>query len=217
MMAQLRVPPGRTGRLWLRDRLALADRGVSLLERKLRILLATQQRLAIQLEDARHDWTRCAAEARRWALRAGLAGGRRSFRLASGAPTAQVRFGWTVVMGVRYPDRAECDLPGSDRAAVVVGNAAVVHARAAHRRAVQAGAQYAAALAAVRTVDQEVDTTRARARALRRHWIPRLRAELTRTELALEEAERADAIRLRWASGTGGGSGRIDRQDPGRR
>lgn len=41
------VPPGRAGRLWLRRRLAAAERAVELLERKLRILRAEQDRLAL--------------------------------------------------------------------------------------------------------------------------------------------------------------------------
>ncbi|HSO55578.1 MAG TPA: V-type ATPase, D subunit, partial [Actinomycetes bacterium] len=41
------VPPGRAGRLWLRGRLATAERGLDLLDRKLRILRREQERLRL--------------------------------------------------------------------------------------------------------------------------------------------------------------------------
>ena len=40
-----RIPPGRAGRMWLRRRLATAERGREQLDRKLRILLPDLQRL----------------------------------------------------------------------------------------------------------------------------------------------------------------------------
>jgi len=39
-----------------------------------------------------------------------------------------------------------------------------------------------------------------RALALRRHWLPSLRAALTQIELDLEEQERAEGIRLKSAT-----------------
>ncbi|MEU0216689.1 V-type ATP synthase subunit D, partial [Streptomyces sp. NPDC006265] len=46
----------------------------------------------------------------------------------------------------------------------------------------------------------EVSSTRHRVRALRRHWIPRLREALDRSDLALEQAEHEDSVRRRWAA-----------------
>ncbi|MDX2678357.1 hypothetical protein [Streptomyces soliscabiei] len=48
----------------------------------------------------------------------------------------------------------------------------------------------------------EVLSTRHRVRALRRHWIPRLRAALGQADPALERAEREDGVRRRWATRT---------------
>lgn len=200
--APLRVPPGRAGRLWLRDRLAVADRGVSLLERKLRILRGEQRRLHILAEGCERDWGRCADDARTWSLRAGLAGGQRSLRLATGREPAEVTVTWTTVMGVRYPDQVELVPPDPDTESRIIGNAALVHAREAHTVAVRAAARQAAAQAALRVVDRELAATRVRARALRRHWIPRLQAALQEVEMVLEEQERAEGIRRRRAAET---------------
>ncbi|MFF8908316.1 V-type ATP synthase subunit D [Streptomyces olivaceoviridis] len=55
-----------------------------------------------------------------------------------------------------------------------------------------------------RSGNGETVRTRRRVRALRRHWIPRLRDVLAVADLALEEAEHEEAVRRRWAAGAGG-------------
>lgn len=204
-MADLRVPPGRAGRLWLRHRLAVAERGVGLLEQKLRVLQAAQQRLRDEAERAERVWLTSAAEADLWGLRAGLAGGQRSLRMAAPHERAEVHLPWVTVMGVRYPGDASCAPPtGEPGDGVVTGSAAVVRARTAYELALQAAVCHAAGGAAVRVVDAEITTTRQRQRALRKHWIPRLRQALIDVELALEEQDRAEAVRRRWAATTSG-------------
>ncbi|WP_406434134.1 V-type ATP synthase subunit D [Streptomyces sp. NBC_01589] len=54
---------------------------------------------------------------------------------------------------------------------------------------------------AVRMIAAEAHRTRQRARALRRHWIPRLTQELAAMEQSLEQSEHEDSIRRRWATG----------------
>jgi V/A-type H+-transporting ATPase subunit D len=201
-MADLRVPPGRAGRLWLRRRLAVAERGVGLLEQKLRVLRTAQQRLRGVADSAERDWLACAEEAAVWGLRAGLSGGQRALRMAAARDPADVRLRWVSVMGVRYPGEAVCDPPGGGPGdGRIVGDAAVVHARNAYELALRAAVRHAAAGAAVRAVDAELATTRQRQRALRKHWIPRLSEALLEIELELEEQERAEAVRRRWAAG----------------
>ena len=196
------LPPGRAGRLWLRDRLDIAERGVSLLEQKLRILDGELRRFRSQAEQTRSSWERACSDARMWQLRAELLGGQRSIRLASTDEPATVTVTWTSTMGIRYPAGIDCALPPADSADVVTGSAAVVHARQAHREALVAATAHAATSAAVDTIEREIRSTRRRARALSRHWLPHLRAELARIELELEEAERADAVRLSSATST---------------
>jgi len=200
-MAGLRVPPGRAGRLWLRDRLGLAEHGLSLLEKKLTLLEQERARLRLLAEHTRHDWHASCLAARTWQLRAELLGGRHSLQLAAPPRAADATVHWTTTAGVRYPNDIDCTLP-TDPDDVIAGSITVVAAIAAHRTAITDAARYAAAEAAVRSVDREFTATRIRAQGLRRRRIPDLRAALAHIELALEEQERSEGIGLRWATGT---------------
>lgn len=75
----------------------------------------------------------------------------------------------------------------------------MVAARAAHRAALAAAVEHAAAAAALAVMEAETATTRYRLRAVRDRWIPRLQQALTQVKLSLEEQERSDAARLRRA------------------
>ncbi|WP_211299866.1 V-type ATP synthase subunit D, partial [Amycolatopsis lexingtonensis] len=149
--------------------------------------------------DSEHDWATAWEEARTWLLRASLLGGRHALAQATGRESADVTLTWTSVMGVRYPGDVRCELP-EPGPAEILGSSALLHARTTHREAVLAAVRHAANLAALNVVEREIATTRIRARALRRHWIPRLEDELRRVELDLEESERADGVQRRWAA-----------------
>ena len=198
-MSTIRVPPGRAGRLWLRARLDVAERGVSLLEQKVRILGDERRRLRALTEDTGRDWERACLKARTWTLRATLLGGQRSIQHATPDNPATVTVTWTTTMGIRYPDGADYSPPHPD-GPVVVDSSAIVYAQTANHAALGAAARHAAALAAVRVIDREFHATRLRAMALRRHWVPGLRAALAKIELDLEEQERAEGIRLKSAT-----------------
>jgi V/A-type H+-transporting ATPase subunit D len=101
-------------------------------------------------------------------------------------------------MGVRYPSGASVTTTPEPDA--VVDNAAVVPALEATRIALLAGVRAAAADEAVRRIEAEIDVTRRRLHALDRRWLPWLDAELARLELALEQSEHEDGVRLRRAS-----------------
>ena len=196
-MAPLSRPPGRMGRLWVLNRLDLAERGVTLLEQKLHLLTELQEELRRRAEQSLHDWQQACREADMWGLRAALLGGQNAIDLAATSAPASVNVQWAVTAGVRYPDVADCILPLEDDPAVIYTTSASVQATRAYRAAVVAAAECAAAQLAMRTVKREVDTTRLRARALSRHWLPLLRQELARIELELEEQDRDGAIRVR--------------------
>ena len=196
-MAALTRPPGRMGRLWVLNRLDLAERGVMLLDQKLNLLTALQEELQRRAEQSRHDWQQACREADMWGLRAVLLGGQQAFDLAVATAPASVTVQWAITAGVRYPDVAACVLPPEDDPAVIYPTSAAVQAARAHRTAVVAAAECAAAQSATRTVEQEVHTTRLRVRALTRHWLPVLRQELAHIELELEEQDRDSAIRVR--------------------
>jgi V/A-type H+/Na+-transporting ATPase subunit D len=191
-----RVPPGRMGRLWLVRRLGLADRAVSLLEEKLRLLAAQREVLKRRADETRRTWHDACNNAESWGLRATLLAGQRALVLAAPTARALVTIEWATTIGVRYPDRAQCTLAPRDDA-VTHTSAATVEACQAYSAALVAAAEHAAARSALDIVERELKATRLRARALNRHWLPRLRDELARIELQLEEQDRAEAIRVR--------------------
>ena len=193
------VPPGRAGRSWLRRRLATAERGRDQIDRKLRILFPEQQRLRIQAERNRAEWVAACADADRWLLRAALLGGQDGIRDASTLQPVTVEVRWSTAMGLSYPSGADLS-PLRDDVSLPVANAAIAPAAAAARRALEAGVRSAAAEEAVRRLDTEVGVTRRRLRALDKRWLPRLRAELVNLELAIEQAEQEDTLRLRRAA-----------------
>ncbi len=194
----LRVPPGRAGRLWLLGRLQLAQRGLDLLDRKLRILRREQERLALLAQRSGDDWRRACRDAETWLLRAALLGGQRAIRLAADGQPADVTITWRDTMGIRYPAEATCSFP--ERASPsLAGTAALDRAAAAHRAALAAAVQHAAVTAAIGTVEREVAATQQRLRAIQDRWVPRLQAALAELELGLDELEHADAVRLRRA------------------
>ena len=208
-----RVPPGRAGRLWLRGRLATAERGLELLDRKLRILRREQERLRLLERRTGEELRRSCGDADRWLLRAALLGGQRGLRLGTARERAGVTIAWRDTMGIRYPAEASCALPEPSppppAAAAALGPAAAD----AYRAALAAAVAHAAATAAVRVVGEEVAATLQRLRAIQDRRIPRLQAALVELELSLDELEQADNARLRRAvAGSAGRAARVRRR-----
>jgi V/A-type H+/Na+-transporting ATPase subunit D len=196
---------GRAGRLRLRRRIATASRASDLLTRKLRILRREQERLDLLVERTDEDWLRACASADLWILRAGVLGGQRALRLATGTTAATVRLEWAMTMGIRYPVTAAV-IP-ADGSALMDGTAALHEARRAYRRALEAAVRHATATAARQIVGLEAAMTRTRLRAIDDRTIPRLRETLSLLELTLDELEHADAARLRRAAPAAGWPG----------
>lgn len=193
-------PPGRTGRVWLQRRLQVADRGSTLLETKMRILATEQQRFSLLAQRTERRWQQAVADAERWMARASVLGGRRALRFADDGQRARVLLSWDTTMGVSYPSGSRVVLPDPLPDAPTPAGAALVRAREAYRAAAVAAVEHAAATAAVSAVEQEMAATRRRLRAIEDRWIPRLeQASRTVTE-ALEEQEREEGMRMRWAA-----------------
>ncbi|MEU3253371.1 V-type ATP synthase subunit D [Streptomyces sp. NPDC006997] len=199
-MAELRVPPGRAGRMRLRRSLEVARRGADLLDQKLRILRTRHEELLRAEHTARERWHERLREAELWLRRGLLLGGEEALETTASTPPAELETAWTSTMGVRHPRTASCVLPERGPDVLAPANTALFHAGAAYQEAVRAAAEYAAAGAAARAVGAELLATRQRVRALRRHWIPRLEAALAHADLALEQGEHEDAVRRRWAA-----------------
>jgi len=203
-MPEPRVPPGRAGRLWLQRRLRTADRAVTLLDRKLRILRTEQERFHLLAERTGAQWATAQRDAEVWLLRAAVLSGQREIRLSTTAAAADVTVRWGSVMGVRYPVDVTCQVP--EPAERGGGTAAMVEATTAYAVALRAAAAHAVAEAARRTVDAEVARTRQRLHANADRWLPRLRTALHDLTQRLEESERAETVRLHWAARSDGGA-----------
>ncbi|MDH6588960.1 V/A-type H+-transporting ATPase subunit D [Streptomyces sp. SAI-208] len=199
-MAELRVPPGRAGRLKLRRGLEVARRGADLLDRKLRVLHTRHEELLRAERVARNTWHTRLAEAESWQRRGLLLTGEESLGTTAPRSPAELEVTWTSTMGVRHPRTASCAVPEPDPDEPAPANTALFHAEDAYASAVRAAAEYAAAGAAARAVGDELLSTRRRVRALRRHWIPRLETALARVEAGLEQNEHEDAVRRKWVA-----------------
>lgn len=200
-MATLRgMPPGRTGRIWLQRRLLLARHAASRLDQKLRILRTEQAHAALLLEHTRPAWEERCREAETWLLRAAVLGGQSAVRPSSTTPPADVSLAWTTSMGTTYPTDSVCVIPAPDPDLATASSSAVIEATTAYRRALDAAVRHAVAERAAQAIDAEVAATRQRLRGVQDRWIPRLDEALTELEVTLDEAERAEGVRLRWAA-----------------
>lgn len=163
------------------------------------MLFPEQQRLAALAARHRADWVSACADADAWLLRAALLGGQDALRGATGREPVSVQVRWATSMGLSYPSGAELS-PLSTQPPLPTANAAVGPAATAFRAALVAGVNTAVAEEGVRRVDAEIALTRRRLRALEKRWLPWLHQELVDLELALEQTEQDDALRLRRAT-----------------
>jgi len=193
MAASVRVPAGRAGRLWLRHRIAVADRGAGELERKVQLVSTEVRRRQAQVDQSRAQWQSACHEAERWMARAGFVGGIDAVRQAATTPV-EIDVRWTTTMGVRHPTGAAIELAAVPDVAM---SAAILQARQAFGNALRASVDVAMGESALATLESALRTTRRRARILRRHWLPRLQLQLYDLELSLEQAEQEDQARLR--------------------
>src|SRR5689334_15085001 len=98
----LRIPPGRMGRLWLRERLAVAAHAADVLEQKRRALRTEVERLDEVASGTRARWEAAARHADEALLAAVLAGGERQLVTAAVYVTgvAEARVEWRSTMGL---------------------------------------------------------------------------------------------------------------------
>jgi V/A-type H+-transporting ATPase subunit D len=171
------------------------------LDRRRRVLLDERRRGAERLRATEAAWAAAAREADAWRDRALLLGGRRALELwlARGVQGVVVEVEWTSSWGVPRPAAGSAAHGPEPDVTATGGGAALVIALRAHRTAVARALDAAVAAEAARRIEEELSATLRRLRALERRWIPRYRAELAELSLALDEVERDDAVRIRWA------------------
>ncbi len=198
----MHMPPGRSGRLWLRQRLDVARRGTEVLEQKVRALQDEERRLAFLTERTGREWEEACRKADAWYLRAMLLGGERQVSLVRAATVepAEVDIRWRTTMGATYPFEASCRPPELGTVAELGRSAALPYAADAYREALIAATQHASAQRASSVVSSELASTRLRLSAVKHGWIPKLEAALRRLELQLAEREREDMVRSKWAA-----------------
>lgn len=199
----IRVPPGRAGQVWLRRRRATAVRGIDILVRK-QHLLAEERSHRLQLADlARSSWLEACADAQRWSSRAlRLAHhGQIATVAAQLQAAASVAVEWRNVMAVAIPASAHCRLPDVSIPSGSGGSAATDQAVAALAVAVEKALEHAVIQRALGNIDAELLQTRRRLRLLERRRLPQLDGALAAGAERLEENEREDILRLRWARG----------------
>jgi V/A-type H+-transporting ATPase subunit D len=199
---RLRIPPGRAGRLWLRDRLAAAGNAASLLDHKRRELEGELRRVGRITSERERAWHDALAEAQRWLARVDATGGERSLRIAAALQPgrAEVELEWRAVMGVRYPTDFRLRFPTKPVISALQGGAALSFALDAYRRAVEAAVAHATAEAALTRIRGEITRTVRRLRALNLRILPAHESALRSLELSLDERDREDAIGARWAA-----------------
>lgn len=198
----LRTPPGRTGHLWLRERLDVARRASGVLEEKARALAAEERRLRVLEGRSRREWEEAWEFASRWLLRATLLGGRRELAVVRahqvGQIDAQIR--WGSNMGATYPTEVRCQMPDVSSAVLAASGSALYLAASAHQDATAAAVRHAADRRALQVVRRELSAAGRRQRAIERRWIPRLEAALEGLERTLAEQEREDIVRAKWVA-----------------
>lgn len=196
----LRIPPGRAGRTWLVGRIEVAHRGAELLERKRQALLAEQARVRVQAEEARRDWHEAAAEVQTWTVRAGVVDGPARLELLARhvGEKAVLELSWRNLMGARIPRAESIGVPDPPPVSALGGSSAAVLLAGACAHAARAAVRYAVAERAEAELSDELARTARRLRALRERWIPQHEQALAALDLALDEAQREQAIRVRW-------------------
>lgn len=203
MTARRHTAP-RVARLELRARLASAARAGELLGQKEDVLRRERARLVAHADRAAADCERAMAAADDALGRALRLGGRPGLDRLGGVPAgpAYVDAAWRQAMGVSYPGEVHVQ-PGPPPE--LASTAAFGPAIEAFAQALEVAARCAAATAALGRIEAELATTRRRRRAIEERLVPRVRQELHTIELHLDEVERDEAVRVRWASGRRGG------------
>jgi V/A-type H+-transporting ATPase subunit D len=192
---RIRHPPGRSGRLWLIDRLAVAERAASILHRKHQALRQEEIRLAALTERSAARWTAAVRDAEAWQRQAMILGARSDLQAAATLVSpAGARLVWRTEMGVEIPAEASCDLPPTPP---VPGTPTLAAAADAYRRALEAAVEHAAVTNAAARVSAELVVTQQRLRAVRDRWIPQLQAAVQALELRLDDHEREELSRSR--------------------
>ena len=196
----LRIPPGRAGRVWLVRRLQVARHGAELLDRKRTALLAEHAHLTAEAAAARVAWEDAARKVARWSTRAAVLDGTGHLELLARhvRGEAVLELEWSNLMGARLPAARTVSVPDPPPLSALGAGSATVVLAGVCREATIAGARLAVAERAQSELAAELARAARRLRALRDRWIPQHEQALQRLDLALDESQREQAVRVRW-------------------
>ena len=107
-------------------------------------------------------------------------------------------------MGAQLPRADAIDIPESPPVSALGASSAAVLLARAGSEATRAAVRYAVAQRADAELSAELGRAARRLRALRDRWIPQHERALAALDLALDEAQREQAIRIRWLTGRSG-------------
>ncbi len=201
--------------MWLSARIATAERARDLLEQKRAVLIAAERAAARRSAEARAEWHARAAIAERWLERSALLDGERPRRLAqahAGAP-AEMRVRWQVTMGVGVPADPSVELADAPDVALLAGGAALAAAITSHREALESALRAAVEAAAHERLAAELAATVRRVRAIESRWLPLHEQALASLEQELDENDRSEGARIRWAARRAVRAGTTDRSE----
>jgi vacuolar-type H+-ATPase subunit D/Vma8 len=204
-MTALRTPPGRAAHRWLVHRLGVARRSADMLDRRHHLLRVELRRLDAAAGEARAGFETALRDAEVWVQRALVAGGIDQLRIVAAhlPSSASLTTTWDRLLGVEVCTQQRCDVPDAPRASRTGLTSALDVSAARYSTALVAAGVDAAARQSRDAVAADLGLTARRLRGLQRRSIPRLEAALAELETRLDETERDEAVRARWA-GVGG-------------
>ncbi len=162
----IRVPPGRSGQVWLRRRLETAKRGIDILGRKQSLLAVEREGRDLHATSARTAWIDACAEAQRWCSRALRLGHEHQIAVVAAHldASATITVEWHNVMAVSIPENAHCAFSDLTLASASGGSSATDRAVEALACALEKAAAHAAIQRALANIDAELLQTRRRLR-----------------------------------------------------
>ena len=116
-------------------------------------------------------------------------------------------------MGAQLPRDEAIDIPEPPLLSALGGSSASVLLARAGSEATRAAARYAVAERADAELAAELGRAARRLRALRDRWIPQHEQALAALDVALDEAQREQAIRIRWLTQLSPTTGRTTNAD----
>ena len=135
-----------------------------------------------------------------WTSRAGIVDGAGRLELLARhvQDRASVEVSWLNFMGARIPRAEAIDVPEPPAISALGGSSAAVLLARACCEAARAATRYAIAERAESELSAELGRAARRLRALRERWIPQHEQALAALDLALDEGQREQALRVRW-------------------